>query len=203
MNCHHERSHARAFVCEICDARFTWSKDLERHLTKHSGQKKYLCHLCQLTFTRKDNLLRHARHNHRFIQANHEVVGTHTGVIECAGFGHTSEQPSASLPSQQNTFTTPKRPPASGKKRKTTAPDDDDDGDDTGESPKSGQSSGGASFNINKPKLVCIFRRRDPRRYGDGDATFRTCKETGFHHISELRCVMCLSLRMYPILRNY
>ena len=52
-----ERPHA----CQYCDARFSRSDELTRHIRRHTGDKPFLCQICMRRFTRSDHLTTHIR----------------------------------------------------------------------------------------------------------------------------------------------
>ena len=50
--------------CNVCGRGFTQQIDLQRHLTRHTGEKPFKCHLCKAQFIRADNLRKHAKDTH-------------------------------------------------------------------------------------------------------------------------------------------
>lgn len=52
------------FRCTVCGRGFTQQIDLQRHLTRHTGEKPFKCHLCKAQFIRADNLRKHCKDAH-------------------------------------------------------------------------------------------------------------------------------------------
>lgn len=52
------------YRCNVCGRGFTQQIDLQRHLTRHTGEKPFKCHLCKAQFIRADNLRKHAKDTH-------------------------------------------------------------------------------------------------------------------------------------------
>ena len=50
--------------CTVCGRGFTQQIDLQRHLTRHTGEKPFKCHLCTAQFIRADNLRKHCKDAH-------------------------------------------------------------------------------------------------------------------------------------------
>ena len=50
--------------CNVCGRGFTQQIDLQRHATRHTGEKPFKCHLCNAQFIRADNLRKHAKDTH-------------------------------------------------------------------------------------------------------------------------------------------
>ncbi|KAF2268387.1 hypothetical protein CC78DRAFT_530300 [Lojkania enalia] len=68
----HAKTHidkkARRFVCETCESRFYYSKDLKRHLKcvhQQSSSERHLCTDCGKSFIRYDKLQRHQKTQHQ------------------------------------------------------------------------------------------------------------------------------------------
>ncbi|VDM59332.1 unnamed protein product [Angiostrongylus costaricensis] len=54
-------------VCTICDQRFRWKKQLDKHMLSHSGntnEKPYLCHVCGSRYMTGHGLTRHLSRKH-------------------------------------------------------------------------------------------------------------------------------------------
>ena len=49
-------------ICNECERSFQYPKDLEKHLTSHTGERAFTC-ICGRSYGRKDNLLRHQQGN--------------------------------------------------------------------------------------------------------------------------------------------
>lgn len=59
LQVHQEKIHTRKeakYVCNICQAKFTSSRELTNHQRYHAGTAIFLCPFCSQSFTRKDNL---------------------------------------------------------------------------------------------------------------------------------------------------
>ena len=52
------------FRCTVCGRGFTQQIDLQRHLTRHTGEKPFKCHMCKAQFIRADNLRKHCKDAH-------------------------------------------------------------------------------------------------------------------------------------------
>ena len=50
--------------CTVCGRGFTQQIDLQRHLTRHTGEKPFKCTLCTAQFIRADNLRKHCKDSH-------------------------------------------------------------------------------------------------------------------------------------------
>lgn len=179
---HHQRTHVRNFICSICYAKFSWPKDLRRHLARHSTEKQFSCPFCQVPFSRKDNLLRHLRSGHHFIYGGNGDNVALVPFTECA-----TPAPStpSSYPSNKGSSSTDR---SQAKRQKLTPGDSwqrEEDNEDSS-SPFS-PNPFPPDQKSSKRKLVCIFHRFNPRLYGNGDTRYQTCKTRGFNYISELR----------------
>jgi hypothetical protein len=165
---------------------------LKRHLPKHSKEKQYICPSCSTSFTRQDNLLRHQRNHHHHFQQSQEPAFDNGVVTECAGSEATPSQAGSA-----NTISSIKRQSqGNGRKRKLWARNDEQQGDDDEMSPCPDGTPSRTTSRTKKRRLVCIFRRYDPFTHCRANPRYRTCEETGFYFISELRCVpLCASSR--------
>jgi hypothetical protein len=94
---HHQRKYnkiTRNHICLVCHKAFMYPKDLRRHESTHTGEKKHKCHLCTKTFTRIDNLGKHVRDDHplmtpsesqsspRALRAHHYAIKASKGMSE-------------------------------------------------------------------------------------------------------------------------
>lgn len=64
-----------SFQCKVCFKKFPRKRELDRHVTLHSGMKPFSCSQCDKKFTRKDNLNKH--------EQTHECLVTNMPCIEC------------------------------------------------------------------------------------------------------------------------
>ena len=55
------KSKEKAFKCDCCDQRFSYSSYLNRHLQIHTGEKPFQCDLCYKRFSHRVNLNVHLR----------------------------------------------------------------------------------------------------------------------------------------------
>ena len=189
---HHERTHVLGHTCDVCQAKFAWPKDLKRHLTKHSKEKQYICPSCSTPFSRQDNLLRHQRNNQHHFQQLPEPASNNGVVIECAG----SEAGPSRAGSLNTTSSAKWQSQGNMRKRKMLAPNDEQQGDDDEMPPFPYVTPSRTTSRAKKRKLVCIFRRHDPTIHCRANTRYRTCEETGFSFISELRYVpLCATSR--------
>ncbi len=51
----------KTFKCDICQASYSESGTLKRHLRTHIGEKQFKCDICQASFSRSGNLKSHLR----------------------------------------------------------------------------------------------------------------------------------------------
>jgi len=49
----------KKYVCEVCDKRFTWKRDLNRHKLRHTRENVYTCGKCEKWFSTKTGLCQH------------------------------------------------------------------------------------------------------------------------------------------------
>ncbi|KAK2164705.1 hypothetical protein LSH36_60g06032 [Paralvinella palmiformis] len=69
----HKNHHDKPFVCDECDERFTFKKDLQRHVWKHSGLKPFKCEHCDFTTRFKETMTSHMRkHTGEKLGCDHE-----------------------------------------------------------------------------------------------------------------------------------
>ena len=60
----HELSKLYKYKCDECGKFFTSNWELRRHSTSHSGIKAFVCDLCNKRYTRKENLVLHKKSVH-------------------------------------------------------------------------------------------------------------------------------------------
>lgn len=59
------------YVCGICDARFKWKSELDKHLIEFGHQNKHTCDTCDARFSRKKEKDRHmTKFGHRMSETN-------------------------------------------------------------------------------------------------------------------------------------
>ena len=66
---HHEIQREKNHICPICNAGFTKSSHMKRHITSvHEGTKPYPCSLCETRFAQNGDLQRHMKEVHEKIK---------------------------------------------------------------------------------------------------------------------------------------
>ena len=51
----------KKYNCTVCDQRFKYKSEQERHFLVHSGEKPFKCHDCGTEFSKKSNLNAHIK----------------------------------------------------------------------------------------------------------------------------------------------
>lgn len=67
----HANENYTKFTCGICNARFKWKHELNKHMTESGHQNKYICDTCDARFKRKKDKRMHMS------QYGHKNIYTH------------------------------------------------------------------------------------------------------------------------------
>ena len=65
MEHHRLNKHPNTFTCGVCQKRFIWKDNLDRHERKHNNDNFFPCSECELLYRRKDNLNHHLNEKHQ------------------------------------------------------------------------------------------------------------------------------------------